>query len=142
MNIAIVTIPYEEGLEAFYAENGLELSESGKEAPLLYCRGIYENGVLIAAATVTFKFGKKVLDYIAVRGAYRKQGLGERLLSDIFARMMGAGSDRLWLVAKTPAFFSAVGARYATEGEELLLECSGCELRGIQCNPVVMFFEV
>ncbi|MCH5273609.1 MAG: GNAT family N-acetyltransferase [Lachnospiraceae bacterium] len=140
MDVKITEIPYEEGL-AFYEENGLEISESGNDAPVLYCRGIYENGVLIAAAAVTLKFEKKVLDYIAVRPEFRKRGLGERLLFDVFARLMQNGSDRLWLVAKTPAFFYAVGAEDTEEGKELLLECNGCEMRGIQCNPKVMAFE-
>lgn len=140
MNIEITDIPYGKSLEEFYEENGLEISESGEIPPLLYCRGIYENGVLLAAATVTLKFEKKVLDYIAVRPEFRKQGLGECLLSDIFAKIMEAGSDRLWLVAKTPAFFSAVGAKETKEGTELLFECNGCEMRGIQCNPKIMVF--
>lgn len=139
LDIEITDIPYEEGT-VFFAENGLEISGSGDDAPVLYCRGIYEKGVLIAAAAVTLKSGKKVLDYIAVRPEYRKQGLGERLLSDIFSRVTPDGSERLWLVAKTPAFFYAVGAADAEGGEELLAECNGCGMRGIQCNPKVMAF--
>lgn len=140
MNVVITDIPYGKRLEEFYAGNGLEISEGGELPPVLYCRGIYENGVLFAAATVTLKFGKKVLDYIAVRPEFRKQGFGECLLSDIFTRIIKPDADRLWLVAKTPAFFSAVGAKETKEGTELLFECNGCEMRGIQCNPKVMVF--
>ncbi len=121
-------------LTDFYLENGLEI-ENGWENKMgaLRSAGAYENGEMIGAATVSRRFDVTVLDYIAVKKDVRRQNIGKKLFLEIIE------DDEIYLTARTPAFFYALGCIETDEKPELLGECTDCEQRlNGTCVPTVM----
>ena len=125
-----------------YRASHLEIEEGWEEA----CNPVFsvsarQGDTLLGAATVSARFGRLVLDYIAVWPAFRVRGLG-RLLTDActdYARKKG--EEKLWLAARTPVFFRALGAM-ETGGTELLGECLGCPDYGKECHPIEMVIQI
>ena len=121
-----------------YRSSGLEIGAGWEaECDPVFSVSARRGEALLGAATVSERFDRLILDYIAVRPEYRVKGLGRRLadLCGAYARRRGA--EALWLAARTPGFFRALGAA-ETGGTELLGECLGCPDYGKECHPVEM----
>lgn len=125
-----------------YRSSGLEIEEGWEaECNPLFSVSAREGDRLLGAATVSRRFDRLVLDYIAVWPEQRVKGLGRRLAEACadFARQQG--ETKLWLAARTPGFFRALGAE-ETGGTELLAECVGCPDLGKECRPLEMVISI
>ena len=121
-------------LTALYRSAGLEIGEGWEMA----CHPVFSvsarrDEALLGAATVSRRFDRLVLDYIALLPEVRARGLGRRL-TERCVRFAGAAGERsLWIAARNPGFFLAVGAE-ETEDTALLADCLVCPARP-NCEP-------
>ena len=125
-----------------YRASGLEIEEDWEKE----CRPVFSVAArrgtdLLGAATVSERFGRLVLDYIAVWPEFRVKGLGRRLTEWCADYARKKGEEKLWLAARTPGFFRALGAA-ETGGTELLGECVGCPDFGNECHPIEMIIQI
>lgn len=125
-----------------YRASGLEISE-GWEAACgpVFSAAARRDGKLLGAATVSRRFDRLVLDYVAIRPEFRVEGLGRKLVAACSEYARRQGADAMWLAARTPGFFRALGA-VETGGNELLGECVGCPDLGKECRPIEMLIKI
>jgi len=100
-----------------------------------------EGDRLLGAATVCRRFGRLVLDYVAVIPEARGIGLGKTLTKCCMEFARGEGGDMLWLAARTPVFFQALGAE-ESEDNILLEECLRCPDYCRVCEPKAMILRL
>ncbi len=93
---------------------------------------LYENGVIISAATVSKRFFKTVLDYIGVKEEYRGTGIGRRMLEKILKN-----EGTVYLTARNYKFFLNNGFKEITD-DNFIKECLGCPQYKKNCYPRVM----
>lgn len=137
-NLRIEREKEQEEFGELYEASGLELGEDWTDTAVFSfaCRS---EGTLLGAATVSLRYDRYILDFIAVKNAVRKQGIGERLTAECIERCIELGACELWLQARTPAFFRRIGAK-ETGGKTLLRECLSCPDYRKECSPVEMKF--
>ena len=125
-----------------YRASGLEIDDGWEaECNPLFSVSAREGDRLLGAATVSRRFGRLVLDYIAVWPGFRVKGIGRQLAACCADYARKQGADKLWLAARTPDFFRALGAA-ETGGEELLAECLVCPDYGKECSPLEMVINI
>ena len=102
--------------------------------------------ILIAAYSLSKRYGVTVLDYIAVRKDLRKSGIGSLLLDRMKEKCREFSAAEVYLTAKARDFFVKNGARELSEAlplyEKLLGDCVQCEQRGKYCFPSVMMINI
>lgn len=84
----------------------------------------------------------ETVNWMAVGEAYRRRGLASRLYAVLEREARARGMKRLWVTARTPAFFAAQGFRAVPPGAEwdtLLGECPQCGQYGRGCTPQALF---
>ncbi|MCR4771298.1 MAG: GNAT family N-acetyltransferase [Oscillospiraceae bacterium] len=125
----------------FYKESGLEIDTEHwiEDNCPIWSVAAWEDGLFRGAATVSLRNDRYILDYIAVSRRSRGRGLGRLLAEDCLERCRDAGCGELYLTARAPLFFEALGARY-TGGGELPDDCRGCPDFGRDCRPEEMKF--
>lgn len=125
-----------------YRASGLEIgADWEKECSPVFSVSARRGTELLGAATVSRRFGRLVLDYIAVWPECRVKGLGRRLTETCADYARKQGETSLWLAARTPGFFRALGAA-ETGGNELIGECLGCPDYGKACRPIEMVIHI
>lgn len=125
-----------------YRASGLEIEEGWeKDCNPVFSVAARRGEALLGAATVSERFGRLVLDYIAVWPEFRVKGLGRRLTDVCADYARKRGEEKLWLAARTPGFFRALGAA-ETGGTELLGECIVCPDYGKGCHPIEMAIQI
>jgi N-acetylglutamate synthase-like GNAT family acetyltransferase len=75
---------------------------------------------------------------MAVDDAYRRRGIASRLYAALEREALARGIDRLWVTARTPAFFLAHGFIEVVLGQErdiLMGECPRCAQFDRGCQP-------
>ena len=101
---------------------------------------------IVAAYSVSMRYGVAVLDYIAVKKDRRKSGLGCEILKRIKEKCRDMCLDRLYLTAKAKGFFLKNGAIEIFEDSPLYLpllgDCAECSQRGKECSPAVMMIKI
>ncbi len=127
---------------ALYAAAGLEIEPGWEEL----CHPVFSVSArrgerLLGAATVSRRFERLVLDYIAVEPEARMLGIGRKLTEACREYAAAQGAEELWLAARTPGFFRALGAK-ETGGELLLSECLACPDYRAGCEPKEMRFVI
>lgn len=136
---AVITRENDHGVfTALYHDAGLEIGEGWEAA----CRPVFSfaarrEGRLLGAATVSRRMDRWILDYVAVLPQERQLGLGRLLVHSCMDEAAAQGADELWLAARTPGFFRAIGAQ-ETGGQALLKECLSCGDFGKECQPKEM----
>ncbi len=111
-----------------------------KENGAVFSVGAWEGEQLLGAASVSWRFGRYVLDYIAVLPGLRGAGLGRKLTEACLQWCREQGAEEVYLAARTPAFFLAIGG-FESGGTALLQECLSCPDYGKDCSPVEMILK-
>jgi N-acetylglutamate synthase-like GNAT family acetyltransferase len=100
--------------------------------------GAFIGGNLVGAITLERLQGLETANWMAVDDAYRRRGIASWLYAALEREALARGIDRLWVTARTPAFFLAHGFVAVTSGHEraiLMGECPRCEQFGRGCEP-------
>lgn len=131
-------------LRTFYKENGLEVSdEIESEDGAVFSIAAVTDGAVAAAATLSYRKGIFILDYIAVAARLRGTGLGSRLLDRINKRAKELNAKRVYITARRPGFFKANGFMEGQpEGVDMNEGCVGCPQYNTSCVSVPMFLEL
>lgn len=125
-----------------YRASRLEIEEGWEnECHPVFSVSARQGEALLGAATISRRFDRLVLDYIAVRPEHRVKGVGRRIAKSCADYARAQGEKELWLAARTPGFFRALGA-VETGGTELLGECIGCPDYGKECHPIEMVIQI
>jgi N-acetylglutamate synthase-like GNAT family acetyltransferase len=124
----------------FYFGNGLEVSKNiESDDGAFYSVVALNNGVIAAAATLSFRKNIFILDYIAVDSNYRKAGLGKQAIDMIVKKAKELSAQAIFITAKEPAFFKKIGfIQGSPEGVDMNEDCLGCEKYGKECVSVPM----
>ncbi len=123
-------------LVGFYTENGLEVSHDPSSDGAFYSVAEIQSGKPIAAATLSFRSGIFILDYIAVDPAFRKKSLGVKALALIKQKAIEKGAECLYITTKIPPFFEKQGFVLGEpEGVDLNADCKDCPQLGVNCHP-------
>ena len=120
---------------ASVSKPGRDTNPQKRSRPSLSRRG----ESLLGAATVSRRFGRLVLDYVAVKGEARGLGLGKRLTDCCLAYAREAGENALWIAAKEPEFYKHMDAE-ETEDTALLADCRRCPDYLRACRPKELVF--
>ncbi len=127
-------------LAALYRDSGLEIGESWIEDDHpVYSVAARRGASLLGAATVSRRFDRLVLDYVAVKGEARGLGLGKRLTERCLAYAREAGESALWIAAREPEFYLHLNAE-ETEDTALLADCRQCPDYLRACRPKELVF--
>lgn len=131
-------------LDGFFAANDLEFSEEHPvETDRVKSWAILEDEAIVAGIALALRQGEYIIDGIAVREKYRKEHLGEKLLSLAVDEVKNLGGKRIYLVAKALGFFRKNGfLTVPRESAPNFFECLTCDRCGVTCHPEVMLLEV
>ena len=100
--------------------------------------GAFAGERLVGAIVLELNQGLETVNWMAVDGACRRRGIAGRLYAALEREALARGITRLWVTARTPAFFLSQGYAAAPEGHErdiLLGECPRCAQFGRGCEP-------
>jgi N-acetylglutamate synthase-like GNAT family acetyltransferase len=100
---------------------------------------------LVGAIVLERDQGLEVVNWMAVDGAYRRRGIAGRLYAALEREALARGITRLWVTARTPAFFLSQGYVAVPQGEArgiLLGECPRCAQFGRGCEPQALTKEI
>ncbi len=136
-------MPDHKVLTSFYAENGLEVSQSPEADGAFFSIAEFDGEKVIAAATISQRNGVFVLDYIAVDQKHRKKGLGEAAFDIIRKKAETVGATELYITTKVPLFFEKLGFTYGEPKDfSLNADCEGCPQLGTVCHPKNMVLNI
>jgi GNAT superfamily N-acetyltransferase len=119
---------------------GLEDSGRGDE-PIEAAWGAFFGERLVGAIVLESNEGLETANWMAVDGAFRRRGIAGRLHAALECEALARGITRLWVTARTPAFFLAQGYDVVAEGDErdiLVGECPRCAQFGRGCEPLAL----
>ena len=115
------------------------LEDSGRdEEQFVAAWGAFAGEDLVGAIVLERNEGLDAVNWMAVDDAYRRQGIASRLYAALEREALDRGVRRLWVTARTPAFFLSQGYDAVGEGTErdiLLGECPRCAQFGRGCEP-------
>jgi len=114
----------------------LEVAETPEQPLAMW--GAFADGRMVGTISLDTYGGLPVVGRIAVSQEYRGSGLGRRLLTTLEADARRRGLAELWVTARAPGFFVAMGYAVVAEGGErdlLLSECFTCGQYGKECRP-------
>lgn len=136
----IISVNDHESLNRFYEKNDLEISEEdpvGTDAVKSWV--LVEDEKLAGAATLALREGEYIIDGIALDESYRGGGRGTALLNTVIDEVRKRGGSRIYLVARAPEFFGAIGFKEVERADAPeFFECFGCSQYGVKCFPKVM----
>ncbi len=129
-------------LTELYRASGLEIGEGWtKICHPVFSVAARRDSLLLGAATVSRRFERLVLDYVAVVPEARGQGLGKRLTESCLDYARKCGETALWLAAREPEFYLNMDAK-ETEDSALLADCRRCPDYGKDCSPKELVFDL
>ena len=127
-------------LTSLYREYGLEITDNWiEENHPVFSVAARMGEALLGAATVSCRFDRLVLDYVAVKVEARGLGLGKRLTERCLAYAREAGESALWIAAREPEFYLHLNAE-ETEDTALLADCRQCPDYLLDCRPKELVF--
>ncbi len=129
-------------LTALYRDSGLEITEGWiRDNHPVFSVAARKGAMLLGAGTISRRFDRLVLDYLAVREEARGLGLGKRLTECCISYAREAGEDALWLAAREPGFYEHLNAK--NTGDTALLEdCRRCPDYLRNCWPKELVFDL
>jgi len=116
---------------------GLEDSGRGDEQ-VEAAWGAFAGESLVGAIALEHYQGLDVVNWMAVDAGHRRLGIAGRLYAALELEALAGGLTRLWVTARTPAFFLAQGFVAVASGREhgiLMGECPRCAQFGRGCEP-------
>lgn len=116
---------------------GLEDEGRGDEG-ILAAWGARDGDRLVGVLALERFAGMDTANWLAVDEGYRRRGLATALYAGLEREALARGVRRLWVTARTPAFFLAEGFEPAPPGDEreaLLGGCLDCAQYGRDCLP-------
>lgn len=123
-------------LVEFYAQNGLEVSPDPSLDGAFYSIASIFDGSIAAAATLSYRKGVFILDYIAVDPSFRGKKLGAEAFSLIKQKAVEKGATELYITTKVPSFFEKLGFVLGEpEGLDLNADCKDCPQLYVTCHP-------
>ena len=126
-------------LRKFYTQNGLEVSQSLDDDGAVFSIFYRHLGKTIGAATLSKRSDIFVLDYVAVDGSHRREGLGSKLVEAALKKARLFGAEEVYISTKKPSFFKSFGFFAAgPDGIDLNADCKGCPQLGTSCSPKIM----
>ncbi len=126
-------------LVEFYSANGLEVTPDPQTDGAFYSVAKFFREKPIAAATLSFRQGIFILDYIAVDPLFRGENLGAKAFSLIKQTAVEKGASELYITTKVPLFFEKLGFVLGEpESVDLNADCKECPQLGITCHPKTM----
>ena len=137
------------GLVKLFIDNGLEFSENDEvstdlvkcwiASPSSVSRDDGADADISGGCVLALRQGRFICDGIAVNPSGRGQGLGRRLMALLTDEAKAQGADALYLVAREPDFFSALGfINTPREEAPVFFECFTCPQYEVSCRPQVM----
>jgi N-acetylglutamate synthase-like GNAT family acetyltransferase len=115
------------------------LEDSGRDEEQIEAAwGAFDGKCLVGAIVLERNQGLETVNWMAVDGAYRRRGVAGRLYAALEREALHRGITRLWVTARTPAFFLSQGYDAVAESAErdiLLGECPRCAQFGRGCTP-------
>ena len=128
----------------FYRENSLEVSNDiDAEDGAAVSIALRQNGKITAAATLSYRFGVYILDYIAVDKSLRRNGVGTDILSEILNKARALGADKVYITAKSPEFFKSQGFfEGSPQGVDMNADCAGCPEYNNGCTKLPMVIDL
>ena len=138
--LRLLPVPEHADLTQLYLSAGLEIAEGWTAI----CNPVYSVAArlgdrILGAATVSRRFDRLVLDYLAVEPSAQGLGLGKKLTKRCLDYAREAGETALWIAAKKPAFYLHLEAE-ETEDTALLEDCRRCPEYGNSCQPKELVF--
>jgi GNAT superfamily N-acetyltransferase len=119
------------------------LDDSGRGDEDVYVAwGTFDGETLAGSIVLERLRNLETVNWLAVGKRYRRRGLASRLYTVLEREARARGMKRLWVTARTPAFFAAQGFRAVPPGAEwdtLLGECPQCGQYGRGCTPQALF---
>ena len=104
-------------LTEFYRQNGLEVSDDiVAQDGAFFSAASYNGDDVMAAATLSRRFGCYILDYIAVAKEMRGTGLGKGAMSLVFEKLRELGSDKVYITAKKVPISPVANQKYNSGG--------------------------
>lgn len=127
-----------EAVRRLALESGLE---DGSFASIVAAFGLYSENDLVGCAALKQTERSFSVEWFAVSEPLRRRGLGKKLIAEIEREARLRGADRLWALARAPAFFQKLGFRLAGENEmggPTLDNCMKCPQYMRSCNPAIV----
>ena len=129
-------------LTELYRSAGLEIGDDWiEENRPVYSVAARRGETLLGAATVSRRFRRLVLDYLAVKPEARGLGLGKALTEKCICYARQLGETALWIAAREPDFYQKLGAK-ETEDDALLEDCRRCPDYQKDCQPKELVFDL
>lgn len=135
---ALIIAPSQDLAASVALAREAELEVAADRAPPLAMWGAFDGERTVATVSLNDYKGLPIVGRIAVKRAYRGQGLGRRLLAEVEQEALRRALPTLWATARAPGFFVANGFTVVTQGAEqvlLLSECVDCRQYGTMCHP-------
>jgi N-acetylglutamate synthase-like GNAT family acetyltransferase len=115
------------------------LDDSGRDDKhIVAAWGAFTGETLIGAIVLERRGDLETVNWLAVDASCRRRGIAGRLYTELEREALARGISRLWVTARTPAFFLAQGYAAVAAGLEhdiLVAECLHCEQFGSGCRP-------
>ncbi len=101
-----------------------------------------EPDFLVGGVILAMREGEYIIDGIAVDTPMRKSGIGRIMINKAIEEIKSRGGNRVYLVAKVPAFFERLGfSMVKNETAPNFFECGQCPQYRVSCFPEVMKLE-
>ena len=121
----------------FYAENGLEFSETkGYYGTNIKSFALLKNNKIIGACSISIYNGKSFIEAIAIDKKYRNKGYGKTLIEKALMELQ----KPIYTISKMDNFFLKNGFTYDTV-DLIGKECKTCDEYNITCFPKVMMYK-
>ncbi len=123
---------------------GLEFDvEDEVDTDIIKCWKVtQEPDFLVGGIILAMREGEYIIDGIAVDPPMRKTGIGRIMLDKAVEEIKSRGGNRVFLVAKVPAFFEKLGfTAIDNETAPNFFECGQCPQYEVSCFPKVMKLE-
>lgn len=133
-----------ERLVKFMIPFGLEFDvEAEVDTDIIKCWKVtQEPDFLVGGVVLAMREGEYIIDGIAVDPPMRKTGIGRIMIKKAVDEIKSRGGNRLFLVAKVPAFFEKLGfTTVKKETAPKFFECGQCNQYRVSCFPEVMKLE-